>query len=305
MDQNTSMTDGDNTILRTSAVVQASVQVVPGSIRNIQLLPSRGSIPLGAASSSHALPGVMRLLAQIPAAFSHIPVGRTLPPLLPALATSMQLRDDLVVTGQASEAGKGNPGSATEREEPMGPGEHQRFRVKKGTFPPLHLGVAAWYKIREEKQAEFEEFFEAQGVHEPIPWKGATKKNTGNQLKVLYLYLIMIGYQGTIELVRGPISEGLFGIIKFIVKKDKRAEFDAGPFPSLSATGIFGEAKNRDSKYKQMYKLWQTAGFVQRIQGKSGDLEFEFKAELEQKVKDQVAETRKGQKEKITMQADV
>jgi hypothetical protein len=217
----------------------------------------------------------------------------------------MQVQDDLLVTGQASGAGKGNLNSGARRGEPKGSGKHWKSKVEDGTYFPPNEGVAAWNQKRKEKEAEFEEFFDAQGVQEPIPWKAETKKDTGNKLKVLYLYLIMIGFQGMIELVRGPISEGLFGIVKFIVKKDNRAQFDAGPFPSLFATGIFGEPKFKDLKYKLMFRLWQTAGFVLSIHPESGDLEFEFKPEVKQKVKDQVAETRKGQKDRSTMEADV
>ena len=290
MDQNTSMTDAANTILRISGGVenpgamQGPTQVVPGSIRNIQLLH-----PAGAATSSNRLPGVMVLLAQIPPASAQTPVSKTLPPL-----------------SQVPGPGRGNPKSGAGRGEPKGSGKHQRDRVQKGTFPPLHKGVAEWAETRKEEQAKFEQFFAEKGVHEPIPWKRETMNDSGNKLKVLYMYLIRSAHDGILELVRGPTSEGLFGITK--IKVLDRELFDAGPFPSLSSSGIYGEPKNKDLKYKQMFKLWQTAGFAEKIQTEreSGYLELEFKDELKQKVKDQVNETRQRQKERSgTMQADV
>jgi hypothetical protein len=309
MDQNTSMTDAANTILRISGgvenpgAIQGPTQVVPGSIRNIQLLH-----PSGAATSSNRLPGMIVLLAQTPPAFAQIPVNKILAPLLPAPATSMQARKgdsrqtDLAVTGHL----RGEGASGAGRGEPKPKGEHWREMVQKGTFPKLHQEVTKWAKFRKDKEADFTQHFDEKGVHEPIPWKVETKKDTGNKLKVLYMYLIMLSYEGTVELVRGPITEGLYGILKFIVKKDKRAKFDAGAFPSISSSGIFGEPRNKDPKYKEMFRLWQTAGFVESLQVGSGDLEFEYKADLKQKVKDQVNETRQRQKERSgTMQADV
>jgi len=304
MDQSISTTDGDNTILRTSEAVQASVQVIPGSIRNIQWIPSRGSVLPGAALSPHPLPGVMHLLAQIPTASSDIPVNRTLPPLWPALATSMQVRDDLLITGQASGAGKGTPNSGAEKRVGEGSGTHQREKVRKGTFQKFDYTIKEWADNRKKQEAEFKQYFAAKGVHEPLPWNRETMNDTGNKLKALYMDLTRKAYEGVVELVRGDVSQGLFGITR--IKILDRKTFDAGQFPTLTASGIFDEPKYKDLKYKVMFKLWKTAGFAEMTQHGSAYLELKFKNELKQQVKDQVAETRRRQKERSnTVQADV
>jgi hypothetical protein len=205
---------------------------------------------------------------------------------------------DPAVTGQV--CGEGASGAGT------GKGEHWRKMVQAGTFPKIHKDVQKWAGKRKEKEAEFKQYFDDKGVQENIPWKRETMNDSGNKLKVVYLYLIILSYEGLIEVVRGPITEGLYGIIKFIVKKGNRPRFDAGEFPSSTSSEIYLTPKKLDPKYKEMYRLWQTAGFVETFQQESGDLEFEYKTDVKQKVKDQVNETRRRKKEKSeTMEADV
>jgi len=303
MENNDSMIDAARTMLRLSngegnpGAMQGPVQVVIQSIRNIQFLPSR-------ALSTNALPGGTIVPAQIPTGSGQIPVHQIQPPVAPAPVSYMQAlgqvvgQTDPAVTGQV--CGEGASGAGKRK------GEHWRAMVQEGTYPKRYKDVERWAGIRKEREAKFKKHFEDMGVDEQIPWKRDTMNDSGNKLKVLYMYLIMLSYLGTIEVVRGPITEGLYGIIKFIVKKDKRAEFDAGEFTSSTSSEIYRTPKKLDPKYKEMYRLWQTAGFLEKFLVESGDLEFVFNADVKQKVKDQANETRRRKRERDeTMQADV
>jgi hypothetical protein len=303
MEKNDSMIDAARTMLRLSngegnpGAMQGPVQVVIQSTRNIQFLPSR-------ALSMNVLPSVRIVPAQIPTGPGQILGGQIQPPVAPAPASYMQAlgqvvdQTDPAVTGQ--DRGEGASGTG------KGKGKHWENMVQAGTFPKIHKDVQKWAGKRKEKEAEFKQYFDDKGVQENIPWKRETMNDSGNKLKVLYMYLIMLSYQGTVELVRGPVTDGLYGIIKIIVKKDKRPLFDAGQFTSSTSSEIYLTPKKLDPKYKEMYRLWQTAGFVETFQQESGDLEFEYKADVKQKVKDQVNETRRRKKERSeTMEADV
>jgi len=303
MEKNDSMIDAARTMLRLSngegnpGAMQGPVQVVIQSYRNIRFLPSR-------ALSMNASPGVTIVPAQIPTGSGQIPVHQIQPPVAPAPVSYMQAlgqvvgQTDPAVTGQV--CGEGASGTVKRK------GEHWRAMVQEGTYPKRYKDVEKWAQNRKEREADFTKHFQDMGVDEKIPWKRETMNDSGNKLKVVYMYLIMLSYAGIVELVRGPITDGLYGIMKIIVKKDKRAQFDAGEFPSSTSSEIYHKPKQMDPRYKEMYRLWQTGGFVERFQQESGDLEFEYNTDVKQKVKDQVNETRRRKKERDeTMQADV
>jgi len=163
-----------------------------------------------------------------------------------------------------------------------GRGTHLEEKVKNGTYSNPSKWTTYWADKRKEVEEKYLADCAAEGQEVEVPWMDAVSAaNTGNKSKCLYYLLEGLAKRGVVELAKGDVGQGFFGITQILVPKAKRPEFDAADFPSVSSIGM------HNKRYKEMARTWQIAGFREIVDKESGDLKFVYDAKLQKRVRAQ------------------
>ena len=151
-------------------------------------------------------------------------------------------------------------------------GKHWRQKVAEGKPPVSSKGNEEWARRRQAKEAEFAASMHHHQLPASLPWKLSQGRACGNIQKVMYMDLCMHEASGAVQRVeRREVSEGLFGIVRFVVPEEGRPAFDAGLVPSTARVREQVGGKRANAQVRR----WETAGFRERPRG-GAELEYVY-----------------------------
>jgi hypothetical protein len=168
----------------------------------------------------------------------------------------------------------GSAGFHTETyETKSNPGSHWKAKMEQGITP----FSKAFMKNLSDDMENKQEIFTKRFPDIPLPWTTAEFRNLSSikyTSKILWMRLYTLIADGIIESVIG--SGGFGGISTFVVQSNKLAEFNDGPFPSLSylrkkrMDADVGSKEREDifREYKRIHRIWGNVGFVEIDNGK-------------------------------------
>ena len=146
------------------------------------------------------------------------------------------------------------------------PGSHWKAKMKQGITPFSQELMRNLSDDMHNKRAEFVVRF----PDIPLPWTTHAfmgLSSIRSTSKILWMRLYTLISEGVIETVIG--SGGFGGISTFVVRSNKLAEFNNGPFPSLSylrkkrMDSAAGSKERADlfREYKRIHRIWGNVGF--------------------------------------------